>query len=240
MVTLAGIGHTWSARPGRPGRRAHDGDSGDRPAVSAPSYRRIGAGAAVTAAPDGAGPDEVLMTRVGQGDQPAFQVLVQRHLQRSLDLARRITASASDAEEIAQEAFLRVWTTASRWRPEGAAFRTWLYRIVVNLCLDRARRKPFAPLEDAGDPRDPSPDALARLEHAETQRRVGEAIALLPDRQRAALVLSYFDGLSNAEAATVLGVSVSGLEALLVRARRALRGRLADPTEADGGAGDAG
>lgn len=236
MVTLAGIGHTWSAWPGRPGRRLDDDQRQGRRAVSA-GYRRIRAGAAVAPDLDDAGPDEVLMTRVGQGDQPAFQVLVQRHLQRSLDLARRMTASASDAEEVAQEAFLRVWTTASRWRPEGAAFRTWLYRIVVNLCLDRARRKPFAPLEDAGDPHDPSPDALARLERAETKRRVGAAIALLPDRQRAALVLSYFDGLSNAEAAMVLGVSVSGLEALLVRARRALRGRLVDPADSTEGGG---
>lgn len=172
------------------------------------------------------GTDEVLMVRVGQGDQPAFQVLVHRHLQRSLALARRMTASASDAEEIAQEAFLRVWTSAPRWRVEGAAFRTWLYRIVVNLCLDRGRRKPFAPLEDAGDPSDPSPDALALLEQQETVRRVAQAVAELPDRQRAALVLSYYEGMSNAEAAAVLGVSVSGLEALLVRARRGLRSRL--------------
>ena len=176
------------------------------------------------------GTDETLMVRVGQGDQPAFQVLVHRHLQRSLALARRMTASASDAEEIAQEAFLRVWTSAPRWRVEGAAFRTWLYRIVVNLCLDRGRRKPFAPLEDAGDPSDPSPDALAQLEQQETVRRVADAVASLPDRQRAALVLSYYEGMSNAEAAAVLGVSVSGLEALLVRARRGLRSRLeADP-----------
>ncbi|MBV8168392.1 MAG: RNA polymerase sigma factor [Alphaproteobacteria bacterium] len=231
MVTVAGIGHTWSAWPGRPGRRG-DGDLGRGFGAVSAGYPRVRASAAVAAELDGAGPDEVLMTRVGQGDRPAFQVLVQRHLQRSLDLARRMTANASDAEEVAQEAFLRVWTTASRWRPEGAAFRTWLYRIVVNLCLDRARRKPFAPLEDAGDPHDPSPDALARLERAETKRRVGEAIGRLPERQRAALVLSYFDGLSNAEAAQVLGVSVSGLEALLVRARRALRGRLADENRA--------
>jgi RNA polymerase sigma-70 factor (ECF subfamily) len=173
------------------------------------------------------GPDEVLMVRVGQGDQPAFRVLVHRHLQRMLDLARRMTASASDAEEIAQEAFLRVWTTAPRWRPEGALFRTWLYRVVVNLCLDRVRRKPFAPLAEAGDPSDPSPDALSRLEAQETQRRIAAAIRALPERQRAALVLSYYQGLSNQEAAAVLRVSVSSLEALLVRARRALRGRLA-------------
>jgi RNA polymerase sigma-70 factor (ECF subfamily) len=197
--------------------------------VSIGGFRRLRAG--IWGAPelDEAGADEVLMVRVGEGDQPAFQVLVRRHLQRTLDLARRMTASASDAEEIAQEAFLRVWTTAPRWRIEGAAFRTWLYRIVVNLCLDRGRRKPFAPLTDAGDPSDPAPDALAQLERQETQRRVAAAIAALPDRQRAALVLSYYEGLSNQEAAAVLRVSVSSLEALLVRARRTLRVRLAEP-----------
>jgi RNA polymerase sigma-70 factor, ECF subfamily len=201
--------------------------------VTASGYRRWRSGAWGAAEPrvevsteDGA--DEVLMVRVGQGDEPAFQVLMHRHLQRSMALARRMTANASDAEEVAQEAFLRVWTTAPRWRPEGAAFRTWLYRIVVNLCLDRGRRKPFAPLEDAGDPSDPTPDALDRLEQQETTRQVAAAVEALPDRQRAALVLSYYEGLSNAEAAAVLGVSVSGLEALLVRARRGLRTKL-DP-----------
>jgi len=179
-----------------------------------------------------------LLKRSARGDHAAFAELYDATARRVHGLVLRVVRDPAQAEEVAQEAFLRVWTTASRWRPEGAAFRTWLYRIVVNLCLDRARRKPFAPLEDAGDPRDPSPDALARLESAETKRRVGAAIGLLPERQRAALVLSYFDGLSNAEAAQVLGVSVSGLEALLVRARRALRGRLADDDRGDD-AGDA-
>jgi RNA polymerase sigma-70 factor (ECF subfamily) len=199
--------------------------------VTTSGYRRLrsaawGAADARAESAGEEGADEVLMLRVGQGDEPAFQLLVRRHLARSLALARRMTASASDAEEIAQEAFLRVWTSAPRWRVEGAAFRTWLYRIVVNLCLDRGRRKPFMPLEDAGDPTDPAPDALTVLEQQETARRVAAAVEALPDRQRAALVLSYYEGLSNADAAAVLGVSVSGLEALLVRARRALRGRL--------------
>ena len=194
-------------------------------------YRRLRAGLWRSSEPhDEAGADEVLMVRVGAGDAPAFQVLVHRHLQGMLNLARRMTSSASDAEEIAQEAFLRVWTTAPRWRPEGAAFRTWLYRIVVNLCLDRGRRKPFAPLDAAGDPSDPAPDALAQIERQETQRQIVDAIGALPDRQRAALVLSYYQGLSNQEAALVLGVSVSSLEALLVRARRNLRARL-DPAQ---------
>jgi RNA polymerase sigma-70 factor (ECF subfamily) len=209
--------------------------------VTTSGYRRLRTGAWGAAetraeATTEDGTDEVLMLRVGQGDRPAFQLLVQRHLPRSMALARRITTSASDAEEIAQEAFLRVWTSAPRWRAEGAAFRTWLYRIVVNLCLDRGRRKPFMPLEEAGDPLDPAPDALTVLEQQETARRVAEAVEALPDRQRAALVLSYYEGMSNADAAAVLGVSVSGLEALLVRARRALRGRLDESAGSGAGA----
>ena len=136
-----------------------------------------------------------------------------------------------DARDICQEAFLKVHKNIATFEGD-AQFFTWLYRIVVNLCLDRGRRKAFAPLADAGDPRDPAPDALAQLERQETQRRIAAAVRELPDRQRAALVLSYYQGLSNQEAATVLGVSVSSLEALLVRARRALRVRL-DVSRAD-------
>ena len=176
--------------------------------------------------------DATLMARIAAGDRRAFDVFARRHVSKCLAAAQRVLGNLSDAEDVVQDVLLRVWDHATTWRGTEARATTWLYRIVVNLCLDRARRKPFAPLEDAGDPHDPSPDALARLERAETKRRVGEAIGRLPERQRAALVLSYFDGLSNAEAAQVLGVSVSGLEALLVRARRALRGRLADENRA--------
>lgn len=171
--------------------------------------------------------DDALMARIAAGDHRAFQLLACRHVSRTLDLARRMTASRSDAEEIAQEALLRVWTHAGRWRPHGAAFRTWLYRVVVNLCLDHGRRRSFAPLEEAGEPSDPAPDVLTVLERQEASRQIAQALQSLPDRQRAALALSYYEGLSNAEAAAVLGVTVSGLEALLVRARRAMRARLA-------------
>src|SRR3954470_7353737 len=95
--------------------------------------------------------DEQLMARVADGDRGAFHRLAGRHLQRGLALARRLTGSGADAEEIVQEALLRVWVNAPRWRPT-AAFRTWFYRVVLNLCLNRRRRPGFAPLEHAGDP----------------------------------------------------------------------------------------
>src|SRR5436309_9645281 len=109
--------------------------------------------------------DEALMARVAVGDEPAFRLLAHRYLKRALGLARRMVGNDADAEELVQEALLRVWINAPRWRP--AAFRAWFYRILVNLCLNRRRRAPFAPLEAAGDPADPSPDAAARLENEE-------------------------------------------------------------------------
>ena len=172
-------------------------------------------------------PDHDLMARIAQGDARAFRTLAQRHAGRALGLARRILGNEAAAEEIVQDAFLRVWTHAPRWRPE-AAFRTWLYRIVVNLCLNAKRRPAELALEAAGDVADPAMAADARLEAAERDRRVAAAIEALPERQRAAIVLTYQEGLSNAEVAAVLDTSVSGVETLLVRAKRTLRGAFVD------------
>jgi RNA polymerase sigma-70 factor, ECF subfamily len=169
--------------------------------------------------------DEALMLRIAQGDERAFRLLAPRYAARAIGLARRITGNDADAEEIVQEAFLRVWINAPRWRPQ-AAFRTWFYRIVFNLCLNRRRRAPFFPLEVAGDPPDPAPNASLRIERDETGRQIAAAIAELPERQRAAIVLAYDNELSNADAASILRVSVSAFEALLVRARRTLRQKL--------------
>ncbi len=169
--------------------------------------------------------DEALMLRIARGDERAFRALAPRYAVRAAGLARRICGNASDAEEIVQEAFLRVWINAPRWRPE-ALFRTWFYRIVFNLALNKKRRAPFSPLEAAGDPADPAPRADVAMEQRERERRIASAIAELPARQRTAIALTYGDELSNAEAAGVLGTSVSALETLLVRARRTLRVKL--------------
>jgi RNA polymerase sigma-70 factor, ECF subfamily len=169
--------------------------------------------------------DEELMRRVAGGDEPAFRELARRYAARALSLARRVTGNDADAEEVVQEALLRVWVNAPRWRPL-AAFRTWFYRVVLNLCLGRRRRAPFLPLEAAGDPADRSPGAEALVEQEQAAGRMAAAIAALPDRQRAAIVLTYHEGLSNAETAAVLETSVSGIEALLVRAKRSLREKL--------------
>jgi len=166
--------------------------------------------------------DEELMRRIAQGDRGAFDVLARRSVPPAIGLARRVLGNTADAEEVVQEAMLRVWINAPRWRPE-ARFRTWLYRIVFNLCLNRRRRPAFASLDEAGDPASPEPDASTRMERDQRDRAIAAAIASLPERQRAAIVLTYRQGLGNAETAEALGTSVSAVETLLVRAKQALR-----------------
>jgi len=100
--------------------------------------------------------------------------------------------------------------------------------VVTNLCLNAKRRPVDLPLSAAGDPVDPAPDAVAALEARERDRRLAAAIDALPPRQRAAIVLTYQEGLGNAEAASVLDTSVAGVETLLVRAKRALRAALSE------------
>jgi RNA polymerase sigma-70 factor, ECF subfamily len=172
-------------------------------------------------------PDHDLMARVARGDERALRVLARRHAAGALRLARRILGSEALAEEIVQEALWRVWRAAPRWRPD-AAFRTWFYRVVTNLCLNARRRPAELPLNAAGDPVDPAPDAAAALEAGERDRRLAAAIDALPPRQRAAIVLTYQEGLGNAEAASVLDTSIPGIETLLVRAKRALRVALSE------------
>lgn len=171
--------------------------------------------------------DDELMRRAGNGDRIAFAALVERHLPRVGAIAARMLASAAEAEDVGQEAFLRCWQKAPGWEPSdggGAArFGTWLHRIVVNLCIDRRRRAAPLPLDAAPDQPDGAPHALDALETKESARRVRAAVGELPDRQRAALVLCYYEGMSNGEAAEVLEMSVGAVESLLVRARRNLR-----------------
>ena len=180
---------------------------------------------------DGRDADSLLMSRIADGDEAAFRKLVDEHIDRVHALALRFTGQRADAEDIAQEAFLRVWKSAGKWQPGRARLSTWLHRIVVNLCIDRARRgktRRHADLDEAEAVPDPSP-GLDRAHMARVTMAATEAeIANLPERQRAALLLSVMAGHSNPEIADILGVSVGAVEQALVRARRRLRQRLSD------------
>ena len=176
--------------------------------------------------------DEALMARVARGDEPAYRQLARRHLPVAVALARRILGNAADAEDVAQEAMLRVWIHAPRWQPL-ALFRTWFRRVVVNLCLDRKRRVPWVDLEAAGELVDPAANAGEQIERSERDKLVQAAIAGLPARQRTAIALTYGEGLSNAEVADMLDTTVSAVETLLVRGKQNLRGALAKIIEGE-------
>lgn len=170
--------------------------------------------------------DESLMAETATGNRAAFDRLTRRHLRRSLALAHQVVGNASDAEEVVQDAFLQIWTHADRWRGDGTRFSTWLYRIVVNRSIDYRRRKSFQPLDDAVEIVDPAVGADGLLAERQLSAAVDAAIAALPERQRAALSLCYYQEMNCAEASEVLNVSVSAMESLLVRARRMVRTRL--------------
>ena len=123
---------------------------------------------------------------------------------------------------------MQIWKHAGRWRPGPARFDTWIHRVALNLCNDRLRRRrDFVSMDDAPEPLDPTPAADEQLESADRSDRIAAALASLPARQREALVLHYYQELSNIEAAEVMSISVEALESLLSRARRQLRGLLA-------------
>lgn len=176
--------------------------------------------------------DEALMAKVARGDEAAFRQLSRRHVPAMVRLARRVLGNAADAEDVVQEAMLRVWTHAPRWQPL-AAFRTWLTRVVVNLCLDRKRRKPWVDLDAAGEIADPTPSAPEVAEQNKRERALAAAIDELPDRQRTAIVLTYREGMTNAQVAEVLDTSVSAVETLLIRGKKTLRAKLGDMIDGD-------
>jgi RNA polymerase sigma factor (sigma-70 family) len=133
-----------------------------------------------------------------------------------------------EAEDVAQEAFLRIWQHAPRWREGEARFDTWLHRVALNLCYDRLRKQRDEPADQLPEAADPGPLPDARLDARSRDQRVQAALAGLPARQREALVLNYYQELSNVEAASLMGITVEALESLLARARRNLRAQLAE------------
>jgi len=175
--------------------------------------------------------DEELLARVAAGDPAASRALVARKLPRLLSLAVRMLGDPAEAEDVAQEAFVRVWKQAPKWQAGAARFDTWLHRVALNLCYDRLRRRRELAYAEPPDRPDEGPGPGRGLEAADTGRLVSRALQALPDRQREAIVLCHYQELGNIEAAAVMGVSVEALESLLGRGRRALRAALADLRE---------
>jgi RNA polymerase sigma-70 factor, ECF subfamily len=168
-----------------------------------------------------------LLARSARGDRRAFDEIVTRYGAVALRVAARMAPDRQSAEDIAQEAMVRIWRRANEFDGRRARFTTWLYRVVVNLCIDLRRRPQPVPLPADFDPVDPSAGAVENLEVDERRAALIKAIEELPSGQRAALTLVYDEGLSGAEAAEVLGVSTKAVDRLLARARARLRELLA-------------
>lgn len=179
-----------------------------------------------------ADPDTDAVTNMAAGDARAFRDLMDRHLPGVLSIAGRMLGSPAEAEDVAQDVFLRAWRSAAKWRGKAdggtAEYRTWLYRVAANASTDRLRKRRPVGLDDIAEPADPAPGAEQVLNDASVARSVRTAIQTLPDRQRAALILSHYQGLGNPEIGAILEISVEAVESLLSRARRALRERLKD------------
>lgn len=176
--------------------------------------------------------EQALVRRVAAGDRAAFRLLVEAH-QRSLwAYVMRMLSDADRANDIVQETFLRFWTRASRYDPSAARLSTWLHHIAHNLCVDSFRRN--ARMSFTDEPIE-AEDAGANPETQSLDEQLGErvrrAVAALPERQRSALLMCHYQGLSNKEAASIIDVSVDALESLLARARRRLKQELASETE---------
>jgi RNA polymerase sigma-70 factor (ECF subfamily) len=172
--------------------------------------------------------DHALMALVAQGDRGALSALVKRHQARVLGLAYRFLGQPDIAEDVAQEVFLKIWRNAASFRPE-AQFTTWLYRLTANLCWDLRRRaaretRSHAMVPELGSAADPA-EAVDSHERAERVRR---ALTRLPDRQRLAVILHRYEGLSHREIAEVTGWSAKAVESCLVRAYESLRKWLSD------------
>jgi RNA polymerase sigma-70 factor, ECF subfamily len=170
--------------------------------------------------------DAELVSWPATGDRRSFDEIVIRHGPFALRVALRLIPDPVVAEDVVQEAMVRAWSQARHFDPSRGRFTTWLYRIVVNGCIDCRRRTQLSPMPDNFDTVDPAVSADEMMETNERQMALAKALKELPVRQRAAIALVYDEGMSGAEAARVLGLSAKAVERLLARARTYLRDRL--------------
>ena len=168
------------------------------------------------------------MRRVAARDAEAFRQLAERHAARPHRVAWRMLGDEMEAQDVAQEAMLRLWRDAAGWRPGGAGVSAWLARVATNLCLDRLRKRGRTSDEEVPERADEAPLADALIEGEQQRAQVIAAMQELPDSQRAAVVLTYYEELSNADAASIMELNIQAFESLLLRARRALRQKLVE------------
>jgi len=171
--------------------------------------------------------DDAVMARIAGRDALAFSRVVEAQVGMLHRVAYRMLGDRTEAEDVAQEALLRLWASADRWRTGQAGIAAWLTRVAVNLCLDRLRRRRFSSDAEVPDRADDAPGADEAMDTARLRAAALAALGDLTERHRAAIVLTYYEELPNAAAAEVLEMKLKAFESLLLRARGAMRAALA-------------
>lgn len=172
--------------------------------------------------------DDALLRLYANGDDVAARELTLRLAPGVLSLARRLLQDQTEAEDVTQDAMMRLWKIAPDWRPGDAKISTWLYRVTSNLCTDRLRRRRNVSIDLIAEPKDDTPSADARLQSGERAKALYNALDDLPDRQRQAVVMRHIEGFANPEIAAILQISTEAVESLIARGKRALASSLLD------------
>ena len=168
--------------------------------------------------------DESLLKKVQQGNHEAFSVIVHRHSNRFYRIAYRLVSSKNDAEDVVQEAFLKIWERPRLWdSTKGAKFTTWFYKVVINLCLDHNKKKRPLGLPEGLEVADQKPGLEDVVDTHEKRIMLEKMIRELPERQQLALNLCFYEGVSNKAAAEILGVKLKALQSLIMHAKTTLK-----------------
>lgn len=175
--------------------------------------------------------DEALLVAFGNGDREAARALTHRLTPRVLGFASRMLGDRSEAEDVAQEAMLRLWRIAPDWRQGEAKVTTWLYRVVSNLCTDRLRRRRGVGLDEIAEPVDDRPSVEENMLQTQRHTALDNALLSLPERQRQAVILRHIEGVSNPDIAGLMDISVEAVESLTARGKRTLAAKLAERRE---------
>ena len=167
--------------------------------------------------------DSELLDKLAIGDEIAFRMLVERHIDRAYAIALRIVGNAADAEDVVQDTMLKIWSHRGRWQHGRAKFSTWLYRVISNRCIDLRRKPRTENVETVPEVADGQPDAADIIERNELNSMLEIAMQRLPEQQRIAVIFSYHESMSNGEIAQVMDTTVAAVESLLKRGRQQLR-----------------
>jgi RNA polymerase sigma-70 factor (ECF subfamily) len=171
--------------------------------------------------------DDALLVLYVNGDGQAAGELTARLTPRLFSFCTRILGNRAEAEDVSQEAMLRLWKMAPDWAPGEAKLSTWVFRVARNLCTDILRKRRSVPLDEVPEMADDAPGVEARLMASERMAALDAALAKLPERQREAVVLRHIEGMANPEIAAILEISVEAVESLTARGKRSLAQELA-------------